>query len=240
LIREFRREQALTTPKAIQAHLEQVTTLTQRLRERIHGKNAHGTHLTLRSIDNETEAIRTLSRTNREAVLHQITEVRAADTEHTVTQRFDIISELMEDHIEPLAQIVDTHRPLEQRFRQLRQVLKLAGQTFSAHDSLPGEIRSTTARLRRARTDVLSNFEIARDEVQPLFEQQRRDVSIVRGASRLLKTVHHEGPDALRLPKTLRLTSFTIRTVMSDDPMRSFLLRMRDYRPRRSRSVRRP
>lgn len=231
LIREFRREQALTTPKAIQAHLEQVTNLTQRLRERVTDENVHGTHLTLTSINDEVESIRTLSRTNREAVLHRITDVRAADTKQTVTQRFEIISDLMDDHIEPLVQIVETQGTFEGRFRQLRRVLALADRTFSAHPSLPREIRSTGARLRRARTDVLINFEIARDEVQPLFERQRRDASIVRGASRLLKIAHHEGPDALRLPEKMRLTRFTIRTALSDGPMRSFLLRMRDYTP---------
>ncbi len=240
LVREFRREQALTTPKVIQTRLEQITNLTQRLRERTDNENAHGTHLTLTSIDDEVEAIRTLSRTNREAVLHKITDVRAADTEQTVTQRFEIISDLMDDHIEPLVQIVETQGAFEGRFRQLRGVLSLADQTFSAHPSLPREIRATRARLRRARTDVLVNFEIARDEVQPLFERQRRDASIVRGASRLLKAVHHAGPDALRLPETMRLTSFTIRTALSAGPMRSFLLRMRHYTPPAPEPIRPP
>lgn len=240
LFSEFRREQALTTPRAIQAHLEQITTLTQRLHKRVDDENAHGTHMTLRAIDNEIEAIRTLSRTNREAVLHRITDVRAADTAHTVTQRFDIISDLMEDHIEPLVRIVETRGAFEDRFRQLQRVLKQAARAFATHANLPREIGSTRARLRRARTDVLDNFEVARDEVQPLFERQRRDASIVMGASRLLKTVHHEGLDALHLPEALRLTTFTIRTVLSDDPMRSYLLRMRDYTPPAPEPIRPP
>ena len=240
LLREFQREQALTTPKVIRGHLEQIDTDRKRLIQCGERNSQSGALRALERLNNELEQIRSLSRTNREALLHRVTALRATKAGPSVRERFDTVVEMMDDHIYPLEQIVRTNGPAETQFAQLEDALGHVRPAFANTPAVRRELDSTGARLRRVRRDVLRNFETARDEVLPLFNERKRDSMLVRGASQLLHTVHHEGPDALQLPERIRLRRFNLRTVLDDDTMRSFLLDMRAYTPAPPAPISRP
>ncbi|WP_157621413.1 hypothetical protein [Salisaeta longa] len=230
-LRNFQHEQSLITPKVIRAHLEQIGTDRSRLLQCGKQASQEGANRALERINTELEEIRMRSQTNREAILHRVTTLRAATSDTSIQERFAAVLEMMEDHIRPLEEIVRTNGLAETHFARLRKTLERVQRAFDSAPAVQRELKSTSARLRRVRRDVLRNFEAARKEVLPLFDEQRRDSMLVRGASQLLKTVHHEGPDALQLPKQIRLLRFNIRTVLDDDAMRGFLLDMRAYTP---------
>lgn len=231
LLREFQREQVLNTPKVLRGHLEQIETDRQRLGRFGEQGLQSGAIRTLERLGDELEEIRRISRSNREAILHRVTELRAHTKGVSVGDRFSIILEMMDDHIRPLQEIVDTSGLAENQFAQLETVFSRVRSAFADSPAVLRELDVTGARLRRVRRRVLANFETARDEVMPLFEKQKRSNMLVQGASKLLKAVHHEGPNVLHLPERLRLLRINIRTVLDDGTMRSFLLDMRDYTP---------
>lgn len=231
LFRELRREQTLSTPKVIQGHLEHIEEQRENVRMYAERGSVSGTQRALDRIDTTLEEIRTLSRNNKEAIVHRVTELRASPTRQTVRERFEVVNELMTDYIKPLERIVETSGAFESLFNRLRITLNQAEQRLADEPAVAREIHSTRARLRRARVDTFKNFEAARDEVEPLFHKQQRDNTLLQGASRLLKTVHHEDLKAIELPDRMRLVKIRIRTLFADDGMRHFLLDMLQYEP---------
>lgn len=231
LLREFQRAQSLTTPKVIRGHLEQLETDRNRLADYGRQGSQTGALRALERISEELEEIRRLSRQNREAILHRVTALRAETKGLSVQERFAAILEMIDDHIHPLERIVDTNGPAERHFIQLEETLTDVRTDFADAPAVFRELAFTGARLRRVRRRVLHNFEAARDEVIPLFESQKRSSMLARGASKLLKAVHAQGPQALGLDETIQIQYFHIRTPIDSDALRSFLLTMRSYTP---------
>lgn len=231
LLREFQREQVLSTPKVLRGHLEQIATDRQRLHQFGEQQLQNGALRTLEHLGDALEEIRRLSRTNREAILHRVTALRAQTKGISVEDRFSILLEMMDDHIRPLEAIVRSGGMAEEQFSQLETTLGHVQPSFADAPAVLRELAVAGARLRRVRRHVLQNFETARDEVIPLFKAQARSTMLVRGASKLLQAVHRSGPDVLSLPERLRLLRINIRTVLDDNAMRSFLLDMRAYTP---------
>ena len=229
LFREFLRKQKLSTPKAIRTYLDRLEELMGRLNHRTEGSNGSGVERVLEHIDTEIENIRTLSRSNREAVLNRVTELRATTTSHSVRERFAIISELLDDYVTPLQDIVHSQGPFKQLFSQLRTMLGEAQTVFADDPSLARGLKSTTARLRRVRRTVLENFEAARRETTRLYEQHETNSDILEGASSLLNRVHHEGAGSLSLVDEMKLASFTMRTVFQEEGLSSYLHDMAGY-----------
>ncbi|MES3628904.1 MAG: hypothetical protein PPP56_01925 [Longimonas sp.] len=231
LLREFQREQVLSTPKVLRGHLEQIETDRERLRTFGETGSQSGAIRTLERLGDEMEEIRRISRHNREAILNHVAALRAQTKGISVKDRFDVVNEMMDDHIHPLKELASTSGMAEDQFSQLDTVLGHVQKAFAHAPAVLRELLVTQARLRRVRRRVFQNFESARDEVLPLFNEQKHSTRLVRGASQLLQAVHRAGPDVLRLPERLRLLRINIRTVFDDDAMRSFLLDMRAYTP---------
>ena len=231
LLREFQREQVLSTPKVLRGHLEQIATDRERLRAFGETGSQSGAIRILERIGDEMEEIRRISRRNREAILSHVAALRAQTKGISVKDRFDVVLEMMNDHIDPLEELVRTGGMAEDQFSQLNTALGHVQPAFTDAPAVLRELAVARARLRRVRRRVLQNFETARDEVLPLFKEQKRSTMLVRGASQLLQAVHRAGPDVLRLPERLQLLRINIRTVFDDDAMRSFLLDMRAYTP---------
>lgn len=231
LFRTFRREQALSTPRAIQPYLDRLQELSARLRHHTEQTSGTGVHRGLELIDTEIEKIRTLSRSNREAVLNRVTELRAGTATHSVRERFAIINNLLEDYVTPLQNIIQSRGAFEQLFSQLRTTLGEARSVFTDDPSLARDLKSTRARLRRVRQSVVENFEVTRREAMRLYEQQKVNSDILEGASSLLNRVHHEGPESLGLVDEMKLGSFTMRTVFQNEGLRAYLHKMVGYEP---------
>lgn len=240
LFRKFLRKQKLSTPKAIQAYLDRLEELMERLDHRTEESDGPGVERVLERIDTEIENIRTLSRSNREAVLNRVTELRAETTSHSVRERFTMISELLDDYVTPLQDIVHSHGPFEKLFSQLRTMLGEAQTVFTDDPSLARDLKSTKARLRRVRRTVLENFEAARRETTRLYEQHETNSDILEGASSLLNRVHHEGAGALKLVEEMKLASFTMRTVFQEEGLSSYLHDMAGYEPPEPEPIQEP
>jgi len=229
LFREFRRKQKLSTPKAIQAYLNRLEELMERLEDRVGRSARAGVKRVLENIDTEIEKIRTLSRSNREAVLNRVTELRAEARADSVRERFRMINELLEDYVTPLKNIVQNRGAFETLFSDLRTALSEAQTAFSDDPLMASAFTSTKARLQRVRRAVLENFEAARRETTRLYEQNETDSEILKGASCLLNRVHHEGPNSLNLTSEMKLASFTMRTVFEDEGLSAYLHKMVGY-----------
>jgi hypothetical protein len=231
LFREFRRKQKLSTPEAIQAYLDRLEELMERLEDRVGQSGRAGVERVLEDIDTEIEKIRTLSRSKREAVLNRVTELRAETRSDSVRERFRMINELLEDYVTPLKNIVQNRGAFETLFSDLRTALSEAQTTFSDDPSMARAFTSTKARLQRVRRSVLENFEAARQETTRLYEQHETNSEILKGASSLLNRVHHEDAGALDLTGEMKLASFTMRTVFQDEGLSSYLHKMSGYEP---------
>ncbi len=231
LFREFRRKQKLSTPKAIQAYLDRLEELMERLEDRVEQSARAGVGRVLEDIDTEIEKIRTLSRSNREAVLNRVTELRAETHSDSVRERFRMINELLEDYVTPLKNIVQNRGAFETLFSELRAALSEAQTSFSDDAPMVRAFTSTKARLQRVRRAVLENFEAARQETTRLYEQHETNSDMLEGASSLLSRIHHQGPGALNLPNEMKLASFTMRTVFQDEGLSSYLHEMVGYEP---------
>lgn len=231
LFQTFRRKQALSTPNAIKPYLDRLQELTERLDQHTDQSSGTGVQRVLEPINTEIENIRTLSRSNREAVLNRVTELRAGTTTQSVRERFETINKLLEDYVTPLQDIVQNQGAFERLFSQLSAMLEEAESVFTDDPSLTRDLKSTAARLRRVRQSVVENFEVARREAMRLYEQQKVNNDILQGASSLLNRVHHEGPESLDLIDEMKLGSFTMRTVFQDEGLRAYLHKMVDYEP---------
>jgi len=223
LFREFRRKQKLSTPNVIKTYLDRLEELMERLEDRVGQPTDAGVRRVLEDIDTEIEQIRTLSRSNREAVLNRVTELRAETRSNSVRERFRMINELLEDYVTPLKNIVQNRGAFETLFSELRTALSEAQASFSDNPSMARTLASTDARLQRVRRAVLDNFEAARQEITRLYEQHETNSEILKGASSLLNRVHHEGAGALELTDKMKLASFTMRTVFQDEGLSSYL-----------------
>jgi len=231
LFRTYRRKQALSTPKAIQPYLDRLQELTKRLGRYAKQSSGSKVQRVVKPINTEIENIRTLSRSNREAVLNRVTELRAGMTTRSVRERFTTINELLEDYVTPLQEIVQNRGAFERLFSQLKTRLEEAKAVFVDDPSLARDLKSAKARLRRVRQSVVENFETARRETMRLYEQQKVSSDILEGASCLLNRVHHEGPESLDLIDEMQLGSFTMRTVFRNEGLRAYLHEMAGYEP---------
>ena len=240
LFRTFRRRQKLSAPKAIQAYLDRLEELMERLKSRVEQSTQASVERVLEDIDTEIEQIRTLSRSNREAVLNRVTELRAETRSDSVRERFRMINELLEDYVTPLKNIVQNRGAFETLFSELRTALSEAQATFSNAPSTARAFTSTKARLQRVRRAVLNNFDAAREEITRLYEQHEASSEILKGASSLLSRVHHESADSLNLTGELKLASFTMRTVFQDEGLSSYLHKMAGYEPPDPEPIQKP
>jgi hypothetical protein len=231
LFREFRRKQKLSTPKAIKAYLDRLEELMERLEERVGQSARAGVGRVLEDIDTEIEKIRTLSRSNREAVLNRVTELRAETRSDSVRERFRMINELLEDYVTPLKNIVQNRGAFETLFSDLKTALSEAQTAFSDDPTMARAFTSTKARLQRVRKAVLENFEAARQETTRLYEQHETNSEILKGASSLLNRVHHEDAGVLDFTSKMKLASFTMRTVFQDEGLSPYLHEMSGYEP---------
>jgi len=240
LFREFRRKQKLSTPNVIKTYLDRLEELMERLENRVGQPTDAGVRRVLEDIDAEIEQIRTLSRSNREAVLNRVTELRAETQSASVRERFRMINELLEDYVTPLKNIVQNRGAFETLFSELRTALSEAQASFSDNPSMARTLASTDARLQRVRIAVLDNFEAARQEITRLYEQHETNSEILKGASSLLNRVHHEGTGALELTDKMKLGSFTMRTVFQDEGLSSYLHEMAGYEPPDPKPIQKP
>jgi hypothetical protein len=151
-----------------------------------------------------------------------------------------MISELLDDYVTPLQDIVHSQGPFEKLFSELRTMLGEAQTVFANDPSVARDLKSTKARLQRVRRTVLENFEAARRETTRLYEQHETNSDILEGASSLLNRVHHEGAGALKLVEEMKLASFTMRTVFQEEGLSSYLHDMAGYEPPEPEPIQEP
>jgi hypothetical protein len=223
--------QRLSSATVLLAYLEELGKIGRDLEGAIRTGDASLAALALKEADGLVDRVRALSEGNRESIITEAQQLRAAGADVSAVERFQIVSRLWDRYLQPLRQLVAVQGEMDQRLSQLRILLVEGERRFAAHGGLQRPFGRMEAALARMRRVAFEDHHAAMVEIAPLYDRLRRDSRWLIGASRALKLMRDDGPGVLGLDRRMGLTGWRTRHLMSDDKLRARLAELVGYEP---------
>lgn len=211
--------------------LEALQTYKDKLSDAFERHDTSKTRRTLRDIEGVIADVRGHTRDNLESIKTRVETLTEERREMSTQERFERVNELWTDIIEPLETLIEVDAPFEQHLDQLETLLREGNERFPGNNRLRRRFESVRVQLTSMRQELLASHRDARGEVKPLYEQLRKESELTRGAAAALKTVRHEGAEALNVESKVAPSGWKKRNLLADEKLRSYIATVADYEP---------
>lgn len=232
------RKQLLTGAAIIRAYVAKMEQACADLEHAARERDAEALIRALEELQPTLERLRNDSSNNRERLTTEAIELKS-DTEQAGTRaRFTRINHLWNRYLIPLRDILDTDGAMDACLDRLRQAISNARIVFVTQGSLDSALIQTQRILTHLRRSVFADHEECVREIQPLYQQLRRETRLVRGAARALERLRSEGWQNLPVETWLALPRRTHGPRFTDIALEGYLHGLRNYTPTRPAPLR--
>jgi hypothetical protein len=188
----------LVDAKLIEGAVQDLVSLREGLETSLRARSfTRVTDLTL-NIQERVDELRSSIEGNLEAI-HRATEDYRKSPPLSSKLRWGRIRELWENYVLPMQDIFVPDGPFDEASMQLRQALDRAEE--SAPQRVIEDFQMARFRLRRLGSYAFRAYQEAAHEVQPLYEQAKRNAQVALAASSLISAYHRQALKQGRVPE---------------------------------------
>lgn len=224
-LRHLTMRQRLAAPGQLAPIIQELASLTEDLRQAVAGSDLDRIRVVSGNIKQALDAARGLSRQNYRAILNEVMRIKSRQDKRTLRERFLIITQIQERHLEPLGGLVDVGGEMERKAAELIAVARYALQTMPNDPFVPELSTKIIASVRRMKDEIWTDFHSALREVTPLFRQIRRDHVLATAVSALLDGVGRQGVKALEdVAQRLRIARWRADNLYSGYGIEDYLV----------------
>ena len=227
----LKREQQLNSPDFVKGLIEAIQRYSDDLRESLDRSKPEYTIRALDKLNLEISRLQRISEDNRIAVINAVMSLRKKREQLSVHDRFSIINQIWTNHLTPLREMIRVNRITDRALDGLARRLDRAYEVYRDDDALNQEAASTRARLVALQSQLHRDFRESWREVDPMYQQLRRDSRLARGAATLLEGVQRSGIAALDLETRLPISHLRIENLFANEGVEAFVAALRDDDP---------
>ena len=225
------REQRLTSIAVIQTYLNELQRVSVELSAQVSDANASQCVLLLEEAQTLVERLRRDSRDNRLGIITETLKFKSRVDDITAMARYERIIRLWEKYIEPLRDIIDSRKEMDERLRALEALANEGMVQFRTDSIMLREFGAMRSRLLRLLRDAMEDYRESVRELEPLYTEALQNSRYLKGATLALDQMMRTGRKGLRLTERLALPIWRIMNVLSDEELEAYLYRIREYRP---------
>lgn len=226
------RQHRLTSVRVIQAYLADLEHLSKELSSALRDVSGQSAVRILDEVGEVMERIRQDSRSNRDGIIGEAVRIKANRERWSVKLRFETINRLWSRYIEPLRDLIDVRKEMDNALDALELLFAEGFRVFRADRAMQREFSVASARLLRLRRDVKTDYHESLSELGPLYESLRRDTALARGAGRALEIIGRRGVRSLHVTRRMALPAWRTDGLMSDFALTAYLHGIKGYEPR--------
>jgi hypothetical protein len=228
------REQRLTNVAVIQTYLNELQRLDVDLSVSVNENEGSQCVILLQEIHSLVERLRRDSRDNRLGIISEALKFKSGGGDIAAIERYDRIIHLWEKYVEPLRDIIDSRKEMDDRLRSLETLMKDGADQFRVDGIMEREFLSMHSRLIRLLRDAMEDYRESVRELEPLYNEALSNSRYLRGATLALNRMSKTGRRSLNLKERMSLPS--VRTsgaihLLSDEHVEAYLCQLSDYHP---------
>lgn len=231
LLRFLLHEQRLTSVAVIQAYLDDLGSTRIALEACIARGDRAAAVIGLLEMSETIDRLRQDSADNRTAILATVMNTKANEGHLSAFERFGIVNRIWERYMDPMRDLVDVRKSMEDLLDGLDRLLYSGVLRFSSHPDTSAEFAGCRARLLRMRRSVASDFHESLREIEPLYQSLEKESELARGASVALSAIERQGVDSLDLDRLLGIPAWRTEGLMSDSELTARLFDLVGYSP---------
>ncbi len=228
------REQRLTNVAVIQTYLNELQRLDVELSGAVNESEGSQCVILLEEVRSLVERLRRDSRDNRMGIISEALKFKSGDGDIAAQERYERIIHLWEKYVEPLRDIIDSRKEMDDRLRSLESLMKEGAEQFRLDGIMEREFFSMRSRLVRLLRDAMEDHRESVRELEPLYNEALSNSRYLRGATLALNRMSKHGARTLRLKERMAFPasrSGGAFGLLSDDQMEAYLCRLSDYVP---------
>lgn len=232
LLTVLEQEHRFTSTKEIQAYLDEIDSLRQRLEVAIKEEKQGLIFTILEHMSVLVERLRQSSNGNRMAIIREVHRVKLNAQKESTESRYETILDIYERFITPLQDMIEIDKSLDKGLQQLEVLLHYAEKRYDLEKDILFKLRKVSLHLPRLRNDLLSNFKESTNEIAPLLQKLQANL-FGRGVTKILREVGKRGGKALEdIAAKLSLPPTRSKSDLFDDfKTIEFLRQVKGYRP---------
>ena len=187
------REQRLTNIAVIQAYLNELERVSVELSGAVHQQQGAHCVVLLDEARALVERLRRDSRDNRLGIIAEAIKSKSGTDELAAVDRYDRIIRLWERYVEPLRDIVDSRKEMDERLRVLEELANEGRVQFRADAIMEREFAAMRSRVLRLLRDAMEDYRESVRELEPLYNEALRGSRYLRGAAQALDGLTRRG-----------------------------------------------
>ncbi|MHB8765220.1 MAG: hypothetical protein ACYDA8_12930 [Deferrisomatales bacterium] len=230
-------EHRLTSAAVLQGYLDDLGSLGRELDQALAAARGNQAVRALAEVGDLLERVRQDSRSNREGIVGEVLRIKANRDRRSVRERFEEVNRLWSRYLEPLRDLIDVRKAMDQTLDGLDRLLRQGLEVFALDGTLSRELGRARLRLLRVRREAAEDFREAVREIEPLYQALRRESELVRGASRALERIRREGLRCLDWTGLLALPAWRREGLFPDPAAEAYLRELRGYEPGRPHAL---
>lgn len=234
------REQRLTNVAVIQTYLNELQRLDAELSASVRESEGSQCVILLQEIHSLIERLRRDSRDNRLGIIAEALKFKSGEGDMPALERYERIIHLWEKYIEPLRDIIDSRKEMDERLRSLEALMEEGAEQFRLDGIMEREFVSMRSRLIRLLRDAMEDYRESVRELEPLYNEALSNSRYLRGATLALNRLSKQGVRSLELKERL---AFPARSsggafgLLSDEHAEAYLCQLSSYKPREPEPV---
>ncbi|EKD40626.1 MAG: hypothetical protein ACD_74C00295G0005 [uncultured bacterium] len=222
------REHSLSQPSILEGYVKAMGISTQDIEAVIREGDADKARRLITDIEDQIERLRQMSRSNRNAIIAEVLRVKGNLSKESTKVRYGRINHIRTRYVTPLRSILQVDQPIQNSFDDLEKVLIYGCEVFDLTAGMPEDLKRLRMRVLRLNKDVREDFEEARKEIDPLYQQLYRESRIARGASVILESIEKNGTQPWDFPSKFAIPVWRVEGLWSDHPLRDLITKIQD------------
>lgn len=234
------REQRLTNVAVIHTYLNELQRLDAELSGAVREAEGSRCVILLQEIRTLVDRLRRDSHDNRLGIISETLKVKSGEGDIAAVDRYERIIRLWEKFVEPLRDIIDSRKEMDDRLRSLEALMKEGESRFRLDGIMEREFATMRSRLIRLLRDAMDDYRESVRELEPLYNEALSNSRYLRGATLALNQMIRKGSRSLRLKERMSLparNSGGATGLLSDDHTESYLCQLSNYTPQEPESV---
>jgi hypothetical protein len=234
------REQRLTNVAVIQTYLNELQKLDRELSRSVQDNDGSQCVIQLQEIRTLVDRLRRDSHDNRLGIIVESLKFKSGEGDITAIERYERIIRLWEKFVEPMRDIIDSRKEMDERLRSLEALMQGGEKVFRLDGIMVREFATMRSRLIRLLRDAMEDYRESVRELEPLYNESLRNSRYLRGATQALDMMSRKGRKSLNLRELL---SFPARKsggaigLISNDHAEAYFYQISSYSPRAPETI---
>ena len=228
------REQRLTNVAVIQTYLNELQRLDAELTSAVNEGEDSQCVILLQEIRSLVERLRRDSRDNRFGIITEALKFKSGESGIVAVERYDRIIHLREKYVEPLRDVIDSRKEMDDRLRSLEALMLEGAERFRADGIMEREFRAMHSRVLRLLRDAMEDYRECVRELEPLYNEALINSRYLRGATLALDQMSKQGVRSLKLVQRMAFPasrSGGAINLLSDEYIEAYLCQLSNYQP---------